>query len=168
MPTHASIIAREAEARAGELLKEMDLGRSNRGDGRPGKTSSPKEADVSPLKGMGLSKKDSERFHAAASLTEEEREELYDEAKKKQRPVAATAPLKAIRQKRKQAKAEELKAQPLPAASASVLRSRRVPLRRWAAGGRGEDSEARGGRLKLAESGGYALVVAEGWAARCP
>lgn len=48
----ASIIAREAEARAGELLKEMKLREMDRGGGGRG-TGSPKREPISPLREMG-------------------------------------------------------------------------------------------------------------------
>lgn len=83
----ASVIAREAERRGGELLKAMELQKQTRvtnpGPGRGNKTDCENEQTVfvsgatvsnrrqSPLKSLGLTPADSRRMHAAAALGED-------------------------------------------------------------------------------------------------
>ena len=70
LAAHASVIAREAEVRGGELLKVMALKGGDRGGGRPGKTKGAKVPLVSPLASLGLTPSESKRMHAAASVPE--------------------------------------------------------------------------------------------------
>jgi N6-adenosine-specific RNA methylase IME4 len=112
--TRASIIAREAEARGGELLKGLQL-QGTRGKGRPA-TNRPAENEPpkSQLATLGLKPAESKRMHAAASVPKEEREKVYEAAQKAKRPVAANALPKIARQKRKVERINELRKQPLP------------------------------------------------------
>jgi N6-adenosine-specific RNA methylase IME4 len=110
--TKATIIAREAEARGGELLAAMDLQREH-GTGRPKKGQS-KETDLSPLARMGLGPAESKRMHAAASVPAAERKKIYEEAEKANAPLSANALPKIARQKKKEALATELSSKPLP------------------------------------------------------
>lgn len=67
---HASVIAREAEARGGDLLKEMKLQSTHRtpGPGRGKKTVGAKGQTVSPLKSLGLTASDAKVFHGARQM----------------------------------------------------------------------------------------------------
>jgi N6-adenosine-specific RNA methylase IME4 len=110
----ASVIAREAEVRAGELLREMDLGRTDRGGGRPGKTSGPSGRDVSPLRDLGLTPTDSRRAHAAVAVPAEKRRAVFDAAIAKRKPLAANTLVKLAREERKARVAADLEIKPLP------------------------------------------------------
>lgn len=81
---HASVIAREAEVRGGELLKAMQLKheglKRDAGPGRGKKTVEQKEPTVSPLKSLGLTPTESKRMQAAASVPKEVREKVFDAA----------------------------------------------------------------------------------------
>ena len=81
----ASIIAREAECRGGELLKGMGLGKAGLkgtqrkpGPGRGRKTVGEKEPAVSPLASLGLTPTESKRMQAAKTWKNIKRLRTFD------------------------------------------------------------------------------------------
>jgi N6-adenosine-specific RNA methylase IME4 len=117
--TRASIIAREAERRGGELLKEMDLQGKGAapGPGRGKKGSGKSDRTFSPLASLGIKPGESKRMHAAASVPEKTWDEVSRSALKSNKPLAANTLPKIAQQERKAKLAEELSAKPLPAVS---------------------------------------------------
>lgn len=110
----ASVIAREAEVRGGELLKALEL-KGTRGAGRPPKNRPGKsEPPKSGLRSLGVTPSESKRMQAAASVPREVRRDVFDAAIKTGKPVAANALPKLAQQKRKAERAAELRTAPLP------------------------------------------------------
>lgn len=73
---HASVIAREAEVRGGELLKGMNLKATTQA--KPGSKVGKKDPTLprSPLKSLGLTPSESKRMQAAAAVPEKVRREV--------------------------------------------------------------------------------------------
>lgn len=141
----ASVIARAAERRIGELLEAMP---KNVGARAGGKKATPRGSVVEPrdstptLRDHGISKGQSHRYQTEASVSERDFDKLAEESIKKRKPLTANTLLGVAKLKQKVELAAELNARPVPTPEGRFHVIVIDPP--WQYGARAEDTTHRG------------------------
>lgn len=115
----AAEIRLRAERRLGELTSELPKQHGARGKAGPGRGKNgvaQSDSVLSPptLAEQGIKKQDAAKWQQLAKIPEKKFEKFVEETKAKGERLTSSAPLKMVRQEKKAALAEELRAKPVP------------------------------------------------------